>query len=87
MRRKVMAKKMTWAEICKMYPQQKVALTNVEWIDGVVGKGVKSGIVARSEKDGYTRMQIRDFVGESNEDAFCIGTGPGNVIHVGMMNV
>ncbi len=56
MRTRIMSKRMTWQEICEQYPNQQVALEDVEWVDND-GVTVKTASVRYCEKD-MSRTEI-----------------------------
>jgi len=67
-----MAKRMTWDEIARTYPDQWVGLSEVEWNGG----GVRSAIVKYTDKsaDELIGMQIED-----SGDLYSTYTTPDNV--------
>ena len=67
-----MAKRMTWEEIEKKYPDQWVGLTDVEWDGG----GVRSAVVKYTDKSGeeLIGMQIED-----SSNLYSVYTTPDNV--------
>ena len=80
--------RMSWEEIRKKYPNQRVVLAEVEWGQGP-GLNILSGIVKGSESDGLSRMDIRGMAAESNGKLICQSThrGQSQVAHVGLMRV
>ena len=83
-----MAKRMSWKEIQAAYPNQRVALSNVEYEPGP-GIAIKSGEVVCAEADGYSRMQMRSIAVRSGGAIICQPTGMGSSkgVRVGLISV
>jgi hypothetical protein len=75
--------RLSWQEICKKYPNQKVAIAEPEWENMAT---IKSGIVKYSESDGYSRMEIRSLVINSKGQLHAKGT-TGLSSFVGLVDV
>jgi hypothetical protein len=79
----IMSKKLSWEEICRLYPNQEVGLTDVEWDNGAT---VKSAVVSYSERD-TPKDQIVSIAIMSNGEVVSENTTPETVAPVGIYSV